>query len=711
MILILLNVIILLPSNYGGMLVTLESMLKSIFHHAQNLTIRYDPNMDSPKVNEVLIGRGNDTNQGLVLDSYQNEYCSNSEYVYHMDQSTVLQWKHYFNPSHPPIIYMKDLSPDTILASLLLIIRLNGFSHSHHRIPKKWIDYVNHWKLGDISLTGEPFQSWGCLQSALAHIYFSHSNSVKDISKPFTICLKFLISLLVQEVEPHQVTKVEHFSEYQMAKTFLTYEYQRYVNSYNSATKLQLVLPIQDSDQKTVIDAFISTEKAYIGAIKSFVRSDTTRPWLQSGFGMMAVYQPELKGTGNDIVISIDPAKQIHLKDLWLKLEELETLKWQNDRPIDKGEATPSHPWFCDKDYTFIAAPKKIDNHTYGSKLTWNDVINVMWEIYHPAKSLRVKPYRSDGSLGESCEVYQCPPVEEVKKCTKNLFACKWHQFDLQESLVNSPTIKQFLAACANGTSYERLPTINHLPSDHTFDFFEIPGGYAVVHADGVLLLDDWQEETIPFTKYKQEYLKLESRLITITTMKEEIKAKVQYVEDSLKNDKTLKNKQLTHLNYWVASQKMTLRKKILHTSPSISHDLQYFYHAVEKRWGLEAQLTELYESVSEIENIVQGYADTRTNRLVSNITIFGFPLALFTGLFQFIFQGIQNPKWLSLWGVHWLGLILYLSLAGISVFGISFLLKSSHQGLLINRKSAPKKHHMIPQKGERDFNNQSPPM
>ncbi|SHF22042.1 hypothetical protein SAMN05444392_1112 [Seinonella peptonophila] len=661
-----------------------KQILDNLYKQAKSFSFRYDPYKESPDENEILLGRGHRSSKGLILSQHLTKWLSISSYVYHMDQDEINKWiPSYRVPTKQITFFLKDLSPDTVLSYLLWSIRINQLPFD---IPKIWIDYVDNWKRGDVSLTGEPFQSWGCLQSALAHTYFSHGNEPKDIEKSFLACLKFLISLLKQGVIPYQVVDVDYFPEYQIAKSFLTYEYHRYVNSYKSGTKLQLVLPIVDSNKSAVIDAFISTEKAYIGAIKSFVRSDQTRPWLKMGFSLMAIHQPMLKGTGNDMVISIDPSKQIHLEQFWTELEKLETEKWKGQRPMDENQLAPMYPWYYDKDFSLVAAPKKAMEQSYGSKLTWNDVVNTLWKLYHPAKTLQVQPYLEDGTLGNPCSVYECQPVDKNIECNKQLFACRWSQYDLQESLINSPTMKQLLASCASGVN--RLPTVYELPSEQSFDFKEIPGGYAVIHANGVFLLDDWQDDSIPFHDYQNEFHKLETRLMSILKMKKEIKEKINYIAESMRDYKTLKSQHLTHLNHWMAILKVELRKKIIDSNPSINYDLQSFYRAIEKRWGIEEQLKELYDSVSEIENIVRGYVDTRTNRLVSNITVFGFPIVLFGGLFQFIFQGIKNPPWLSLWGIHWLGLLLYLIFSSVGIVGVFFFQKKINQGL--NHKSNP---------------------
>ena len=70
---------------------------------------------------------------------------------------------------------------------------------------------------------------------------------------------------------------------------------------------------------KNFVDAFIATENTYMGLLKSFLIHDEERTWLKSGFQFFAIHRPELKGTGRDMVIQVDPQTRAHLKDLWDK--------------------------------------------------------------------------------------------------------------------------------------------------------------------------------------------------------------------------------------------------------------------------------------------------------------------------------------------------------------------------------------------------------
>jgi hypothetical protein len=104
----------------------------------------------------------------------------------------------------------------------------------------------------------------------------------------------------------------------------------------------------------------------------------------------MAVYNPRVVGTGNDIVISVDPLKRICLKALWYALEEEENRLWEGKRPNDTprplksypNKDGPNEPWWDDMGkYTLIAAPKMVGNQ-YGRRVNWKKVKELIKELY-----------------------------------------------------------------------------------------------------------------------------------------------------------------------------------------------------------------------------------------------------------------------------------------------------------------------------------------
>ncbi|MBA4494841.1 hypothetical protein ACFO25_03555 [Paenactinomyces guangxiensis] len=671
----------------------LKESLELLWDELEQFQIHYDPNKTRAGTNEILIGIGDENNGGVCLNNRRTEYESVTELLYYSDRQT-LELPVSF---HETQFYIEDLSPDSCLAFIFLYCLNQGMAADE--FPEDWVDYVNKWEMGDVKTTGEPFQSWGCLHSALAQAHFTFYEETDAEGKPiskidqanyvngFWACVTLAVEMLLADVIPHEVPVLDHVEEYNRAMAFLRFEYQQYLQALKQATIIQLELPVKNSNRTLLVDAFIATENTYMGLLKSFLSNDSERTWLRSGFSLIALHRPGLKGSGNDIVISVDPNMNIHLKDLWEKLEHMENERWEGLRPCDQprlpGRSPANQPWYDDMGrYTLVSAPKKINKELYGSKLEWSDVVSALWELYNPAKSLTVRPYLEDGTIGQSCYIYECQPIVTDRESQKQFTAVKWDSLGREQALVASPSMKRYLAVCASGLYSGKIPPIYPLPAERSFDFLELPCGFAVIHSNGILILDDQNNEQLDLPAYKGEFERLLQRVQTVSKIHAEISRKVDDIQKKLQTRQTLSGKYLISLHHWIAQQKMDLRNTILRTMPaSVDHNLQVFRETVEKRWGLNNQLDELYESVAEIEHIITGYAEARTNRLISAITIYGFPFALFAGLFEFIFEGIPSPKW---FGIHWVGFVSFLLFSAVSIVGISKILKRSHGDELI---------------------------
>lgn len=667
----------------------LTEALEYLIETVDDLNIQYEPTSylnPTSQEDTVYIGSNKPESVGISYYHEGTEYESVTEYLYFVDQEKLP-----LDRSLEELRFIiDDLSPDSCLGFILFCTRLLGVPADD--FPEDWIEYVNKWEQGDVKTTGEPFESWGCLHSALAHAHVTvqevmdeHGNHMTIIDSQnyisgFLACVQFALDLLLEEVLPYEIPELDHIEEYQRAIGFVRVEYQKYLQALNHATVIQLELPIRNSNRTLLVDAFIATENTYIGLLKSFLSNDEERTWLESGFSFMAIHRPELRGTGSDIVISVDPNMNIHLEDLWNRLEELENEKWAGHRPCDQPRyperSEANQPWYDDRGrYTLLAAPQRIDPYTYGSKLEWADIVSAIWELYNPANSLTVRPYLEDGSIGETKMIYQCDPLIVDEQTQKRLTAVKWDSLSPQQSLVTSPSMKRYLAVCASGSFEGEVPPIHPLPNEVSFDFIELSCGFAIVHYNGVLILDDWNNDPLDFPLYTKEFQHLLERVRAITDIHAEITERVTEIKLKLEEKESLSGAEILTLNNWIAKQKMKLRHTILATMPSsIDYNLQKFRTTIEKRWGLSHQLEDLYKSVTEIENIIKNYSEARINRLISFISIYGFPLALFSGLFEFIFEDVSSPKW---FGVHWVGLGTFLFLSFSSIWYIRFLLKN----------------------------------
>ncbi|WP_424767693.1 hypothetical protein [Paenibacillus sp. sgz302251] len=646
--------------------IAVEQLLKHI--QDEHFKIKYDANFVQSDEQVVMIGLGDSLSAAsrISLNQKKTKYRSVSELVYHVDERLAAEWRETMGDSPESWTYiLEDLSPDTCFSLILFYFRLCGVDP--HTVPTSWIDYVNRWEEGDVKTTGEPYVSWGCLHNSLAHSYFGGTRPQESIIQAgFKACLTFVLTMLAQNVNPSAVPEI-HLEEYYRAYGFLNREYQEYLQALHHANLVQLRVPIRDSRHTLLVDAFISKEKTALGAAKAFLRNDSEHTFFKSGFSLMAVHRPDAVGTGNDIVISTDPITGIYLKDLWMELERLEDEKWQGERPVDQPRfsevSDANQPWFHEMGrYTMVAAPKEIGG-VPGSKLSWKEVMDVLWKLYHPASSIRVRPYEKDGtSLGEACPVHSCTPDIQDEKSGKQLLAMKWDEED-DQALLLTPTLKQYFAACILKKESAHLPTLDSLPPQNSYDFMELTGGLAIIHSEGVLLLDDWSKEEIFIESFRAEFCNLLKRYNEIAEVKLEISNEMDAIRSTLEIKKILSGRQLLRLSNRLSRIKLKLRQTILQTMPSHSdYFLMQFRQKVETRWAIDSQLEELYVAVAELESIMKNNSETRTSYLINAITIYGFPWALTTGIFGIIFAD----------GMHWMGWICFI---GSSLF-LSLLIK-----------------------------------
>lgn len=620
----------------------LEIFSKEIYQ--SSVTVYYNPSKSCARENEVLVGVGKSEDGGYLFTNKQkgNNFSSVTEYIYDIYENKKFSPKIDINNTS---FFVEDLSPDTCMSIILLFARNSNVPIRD--IPIEWIHYINRWEKGDVKTTGEPQKSWGALLNALSHEYIRVSQSrqsVKKLMDGLKICVSFTLDLLQRDVNPANVPNIDGSQGYHKARAILNIEHQEYQQLLSNAELLQLEIPLQHSDRKLLVDTFIVTELKTLGTLKNFTRTDTTHSFLKSGFGFMILHRPHLQGTGNDITLSVDPSIGIHLHDLWRSLEEKEEELWAGTRPNhDKRQGYQvNQPWYINQNETLIGAPQKVEiidqasknkevSVALGSKLNWNDVLSEVWNVYNPIKHLKVHPYISNGQWGKACSISESFSVAKINQ--KRFVALKWASTNTDQSIILTPTIKRYLIACL--LKQTENPMIEDLPLENSYDFLDFPSGFALIHSQGVVFFDDWSKEKSRIELFQTEFNHLLERYNALQKFQTLITEENTRVKNELEDKKKV-HKNFINLSDNLAKIKMDLQDSILRTmSSSNDFHIQVFIETVQKRWGLNTQLDHLYHSVNEIENTIKSIVETRTNRVISGITIYGFPFVLFGSIFQ----------------------------------------------------------------------------
>jgi hypothetical protein len=653
----------------------LHDLLLELYRSLHSFTISGN-NKKTVEKNDVFIGMKNEfpNSPGLIINTSYTNHPTFAGRFYQMDPQTF----HRYIPADANLadyrFYLEDLSLDTCFTFLLIFLRYKQFPLED--LHEKWLQYVDSFEREETRSTGIPTRSLGCLHSALGHAYISYhkkdgefvADDVK-FSKGFRQCMRFIICVMLEDAIPSDLHEI-NCPEYQRAITFLRFEKQKYLQLLKHATIVQLELPVRDSDRKVLVDALITTEKVdFKGVLKHFARTDTIHSWTKNGFGLLAVYRPDSPAHLNQMVISVDPHLNVHLKDLWTRLEQMEqTIR--SRKFLDQEFILPAWDDYMDN-YTLLVSPKNPS-----TLLTWKQVVDTLWELYCPALNFKVRCYRPDDTFGELCTLDQCEPIIPNPTCNKSITIAKWDAQYNYSKVVFSPTLIRFLAACI--IHRNRFPHIEDLPLETEFDFLQLTGGVAVVHEQGVFLLDDWNIEldewviqVMDFSKYVDEFHQLVERFEVSTRLIKTISEQIEGVYQDFSRGKQPSRKELDELSLQATKQKIEIRKAIFQTiATNPDPNLSSFREKIEKRWGIVSELEKLYTTVVETENILTSYTEARINSLIQVITLYGFPMVLLGGFFEFVLG--EFPEVFpggSFLGVHFGGLALYLILSLVGVW------------------------------------------
>lgn len=452
------------------------------------------------------------------------EYRSVSELVAEADGQTVTAWRDRLREPEHAVLILEDTSLDTCFALLLLGLSLASNNHSKDckcdQKPKnkwaKWIEYVRAWESGRYLDGEDKKSSVAVLHAALSHSYKpNETNDPADadpvaaearsakFTEQFRACMDLLNSIFLDTEDPLSPRFPKARATYHRALSHYALEHQQYLLALNQAVTCQLQLPLRDSTERIIVDALILTETRPTGILKILARTDRENTWTRNGFALLAIYRPGLKGTGNDMTISVTPESGTTLEDLWRELEKLEDKRWASERPRDnprkirsyeKGGG-PNQPWWDDQgNFTILGAPKALDgkNHELGAKTKWEDVLDLLWKLYAPIPN--IDPTKPDWI---------------TKKIISGKRYClvEWRYTEVP-TYTATPTFNSWLAALSL-TSAE--PTIATLPAPDEFQVTRIPGGSLYAHRNGATLFNDWMPEEFPLSEMDDLFTRLAS--------------------------------------------------------------------------------------------------------------------------------------------------------------------------------------------------------
>lgn len=665
--------------------------------------VRYDPRAAAPGHDAVLIGIGKFPMPPIMGISLNNKaagravgtrFSSVTNLVLRAPAEVVSAWREIVGDGASPdrffqrfTLVVEDASPDSCFGLLCLLMRLTG---SVEEVPEEWVRYMDAWEQGEIVVGDSVFRAYGCLHNALVH-----EKIERDITGAWLDGLRLMLEALRSGASPVALPRSASAPIIAKASAFLTFEEQTYLESHSHAAHVQLALPMIGSNgsRRRLVDAYLAEQSLPFGSIKAFSRTDRTLPFFKNGFTVMALYRAIPKGEGDDFTVSVDPSAGVELVELWRELEHREDAAWKGQRPCDtprtdlaeypqgkreSGGNGPNQPWYHDYIYSLIAAPKKV-NGDFGTKFSWRELREIVWQTYQPFRAIRVR-------AGSAAVELDRPPVEQnlrsLERCfpenfddsldelsfsRTRLFVAGWHRPDnTSPAFVVTPTLCRYLTACIeHAPSPTPLPW-QLLPEEGYYSWLELPGGLAIVSPRGAFIVHDGSSLPFPVRELKDEFDRARRLLSRIESGGAEI-AKLLDKADAYFSGKRRDLSEAALLHRLSAKQ-IEITRELHHLHAAVvSPGAKRFRDALLERWGIAGWLDSLARDVDQIKTVLHGKSDLDAAQHVASLHAWGIPAAVAIGLIEFAFDKSTFPLWHLLpewYGINWSGLVLFVGLA-----------------------------------------------
>jgi len=493
-------------------------------------TIRFDPRAQRGAPGDLLVGIGQsaDTGQYVALNHKkvhpqaggpEAAELSVSEYVRSASPDLRESWRRCFPNGMRSVrrIVVVDASLDTCMALLLFAQAVTvdaereeqelgavqthgaGSAEAIRRIDT-WVHYVTAWEQGRYPDGDDYRRSAACLMTALAHSRLPSGMTSEagddtvnaSVAHALRGCLTLLDAYIGANAQAVDAWPPRDVTESVQAQAQLGVERQLYDAALKHGVQTQLLLPVRGCERKLLVDALIVEDMEIAGLLKVFARSDTINSKTGRGFTLLAMYRPQAAGTGNDMVISVNPDVGVQLAPLWRRLEELEDRAWGADRPRENPRlgiggytdpttggptrGAPDQPWYDEGGRcTLIAAPKCLPTGALGTRLCWkDDVLPALWDVFRP---------------------FESPQSEQHPASTGRLVVAQvnWPRGTMPQA-EGLPVLQQWLAACSSSAVAKQ-------PGDFvpwaSLCVRAVPGGEIIAHAGGVTLSDDWSSQRL----------------------------------------------------------------------------------------------------------------------------------------------------------------------------------------------------------------------
>lgn len=541
-----------------------------------------------------------------------------------------------------------DASPDTVTSAVMFAAR-----QADVPVPEsfweRWLPAVTAWE--QTGNAASPERSWPALASALAHRHFGAPDErglqpVEELAAAWKPVLRFFAEAVRAGYDPADVPADAPGTELAVARAALAEERARYRRRAIASDIHQLSLPMKDAPRRRLVDALFTRESEFAGALKVLARNDQDGSPLGEGFTLLLVEREPLRDLAPEywITISVDPRSGVHLRDLWLELEQLEAEAWRLsgvERPpvregsrqiaaVDRLGRVYHEPWYLDENETLVASPMRQaaadaeGTDTPGSRLSAEEVRRAVFRVYDPlARPLVHSSALTVGSRGGPARerLIEVEPLgivtESGENTNKRVFTVWWPR---EEPMPHPaamaplpPSALRAMAARLSGIAGEDV----YLDAPDLEDIETIPfgNGFAVVGDDGAFLVDCGRGGR-PRIEAARALVERQAKLASaLDEIQRDIQERSQQLADDLRNRGTTgeairRQGECAAIN----ARLIDLRGKLDVPLETDEAGLQPLKNSLARRWNTRMRLGEL---VAEVESL------DRSSRSAEELRVF----------------------------------------------------------------------------------------
>ena len=592
-----------------------------------DLTVEFNASSNEDSQGTLLIGLGSPEASvtGVCLNPkglLKGSLSSVSALVDGAEPGLKQQWRQRLgNTQAVRKIVVEDFSLDTCHALLMFGALLDQTETENFGQPA-WLDYVNAWEMGRYLDGGDVSRSAACLLTSLAHSFLPEgmeetiSNSF--VARGLFACLNFLQQLCAAQANPLNGIDRLDSAEYARALGQLAHEQQMYRLALQRSQRCQLLVPLRESTRQLIVDALFLTEVQPSGILKILARTDRENTWTHQGFGLLAIHRPQERGTGNDMVISLDPANGAELGGVWRLLEQQENELWAGERPRSNPRpltsyrdpqnparllpGAPDQPWYDGGgNYSLLAAPKRMPSCEAGSKLSWRThVTATVWQscFLTPVQTL----------VQKLSSAAPAPNTSTCKRIVTMRCAGDAGEQGLrhERAILETPTFQAWLAA----QSMLEHPVNNpyELPPFESFEIQRVGSVDVLVSRSGVTLFD-WSENSAHMQPALLVAEKVASASYAYCEFLEQNAGRLaQWTHELLdtSNKRTSKRNQHNWTHELMQVKVQALAALGNSTLLESDFDLNELSMRLQRVWGLSDQRSELMGLIDRIDELMR---------------------------------------------------------------------------------------------------------